>query len=163
MLREKDQQNGFILVQVLASLVILALLASSLLEVITTSSIWISKGAEKTRAIDYAGSIIETIRAHSFELSSLGLSDGMTYEVNDINLTDGFFAFALDPGNEAIKVEAPAKLKAALTIKLYDTNAYYVENMNQVMDNNLFQIDVVIKSEQPDVRIVQMLTVVAAR
>lgn len=60
-----SNQKGMTLIEVLAALVLLSLLAITSFTVITTSTIWVLKAGKSTQAMTMANSIMEDIRANS--------------------------------------------------------------------------------------------------
>ncbi|MEA1960274.1 MAG: prepilin-type N-terminal cleavage/methylation domain-containing protein [Bacillota bacterium] len=155
--------EGFTLIEVLASLVLLSLLSVVLLGNFTASGIWIADAGKKTSARDYASSIIEMIRMHSSELSLLQLTDESAYEVIDDDTEDEMFAFVLGSEEDEINVSAPEHLEATLLIKRYDGSSYYDQEITAAFDHNLYEVDVKVRGSDEGELITEMVTVVAAR
>ncbi|NLJ72699.1 MAG: prepilin-type N-terminal cleavage/methylation domain-containing protein [Syntrophomonadaceae bacterium] len=63
-----NNKKGFTLIEVLTSMLLLVLLTISLYAVVVSSNIWISKAGKSTRAITLANSIIEDIKANSYNI-----------------------------------------------------------------------------------------------
>ena len=131
MINEIKNVKGMTLVEVMAALVLLALLAVTLLSVFSTTGSWINGAGKKTAAVRYAGNIIEIIRANSGDLDQISLpyraEDGDAVD-NDIN--DGTFNFKLDPLQEPFKASAARGMKAILTINRHNDMVYYREGDN---------------------------------
>lgn len=68
--RNKPNENGLTLIEVLASLLILGLLAVSVTSIFIPASTWIYKARTETTASNYAFSILETFRADRSKLDS---------------------------------------------------------------------------------------------
>lgn len=130
------EENGFSLIEVMAGLVMLSLITVTLLGLFSTSSIWVTKGGQQTRASDYGVELLENIRAHAEKLPSL------------------FEPPNLPPPYDAAKVSSflgymeidPADLSSGLQDSI---TAISVEKKS----DNLFQVTVDIKlSQNPTVK-----------
>lgn len=164
------KEDGMTLIEVMAALVLLSLLAVTLLSVFSTTGGWIGGAGKKTSASQYANSIIEGIRARSTELKSIDWSDSSSnpnvsgtppvFSVNDsADITDTMFSFYLVPGTEASRVEidAPRNYEATIKINRHDDTAYYtggdangngipeINGKDIIFNNNLYDVQVKIK------------------
>ncbi|MGI5921026.1 MAG: type IV pilus modification PilV family protein [Syntrophomonadaceae bacterium] len=161
------KQAGFTLIEVLAALVILALLTTSIMTMFSVSELWIGRAGKQTIASDYAISIIEVIRAYSSDLADLPLSPD--FEVTDANVSDQVFSFRLLNSKPPINVDAPPNLKAAVTITRYDESSWYNRGGMGSQDiisfpDNLFQLQVTVYwTEGGHDKSLQMLTIVGAK
>lgn len=124
------KQQGMGLVEVLASLVILSLLAVTVMTVFTTSQVWIMKAGKRVQANEYASAIIENVRANSDRLSGVVLTgDPPTRTYIDTSTEHTAFSIPqLD-----LSVADPAKFSEQVTISQYITD-----------NNNLYKIEVTV-------------------
>lgn len=153
------------LIEVMAALVLLSLLAVTILSVFSTSGSWISGAGKKTIAVQYANSIIDAIKANSKDLNNAN-------PVYTDNNNDGQFSFTM--GSSDITVDAPLDaLKANSTINISphidspyypDVNADGNPDISLPFGNNLFDIKVKIEwGESGHSRNFELSTIMGAR
>lgn len=63
-----NNKKGLTLIEVLTSMLLLTLLTISLYAVVVSSNIWISKAGKSTKAVCLANSIIEDLKANSYNI-----------------------------------------------------------------------------------------------
>lgn len=161
------KEEGMTLIEVLAALVLLSLLAVTLLSVFSTSGGWISGAGKKTRVVQCANSIMDTVKANSYQLKQIDFSEALAVggkiEIPNSE-SDGKFIFSLEQEQEVdgkavevykIEVPAPASsLKATATINLspHDDSSYYdgdvIPETDRHFKDNLFDIEVKIEWEE---------------
>jgi prepilin-type N-terminal cleavage/methylation domain-containing protein len=179
------KEAGMTLIEVLAALVLLSLLVVTLLSVFSTSGGWISGAGKKTRAVQGANSIMDTIKANSTQLKQIDFSKapavGGKIEIPNSE-SDGKFIFSLEQKQEVggvmkpvevFKIEVPApasSLKATATINIsrHDDSPYYnaavISEGDRHFKDNLFNIEVKIKWEESgQSRAIVMSTIVGAQ
>lgn len=166
-------QKGLTLVEIMAALVILSLLTVTLLSLFTASGSWINSAGQRTRASNYAASIIECIRADSAELVNIDFTGNPVYQVEDTDTADDIFSFPV--GNVNVNVCAPENMKAALTISPHNDISYYDTDVDTngipeingeeiYFHHNLFDISVNIEwSQGTNNRVFEMSTILGAR
>ncbi|MGE5416846.1 MAG: type IV pilus modification PilV family protein [Acidobacteriota bacterium] len=101
-------QRGMTLVEVLASLVIITVVFTSVLSVFMSGMAWISGAARKTEAVNYAALVLEELKSHP-ELVRPGLKDVHALS-SDLPIPDGIGGtcdcqeYASDLGLYSVKV-----------------------------------------------------------
>jgi prepilin-type N-terminal cleavage/methylation domain-containing protein len=140
------KEEGMTLIEVMAALVLLSLLAVTLLSIFSTSGSWIRGTGKKTIAVQYANSIMDMIKADSLQLLNIDFTKdpamGGSIEVSDNNESDDVFGFLLEQEQEVagviesvevFKIEVPAPatpLKATATINIspHEDISYYPDD-----------------------------------
>lgn len=98
--RDQDREKGTTLLEVLAALAMLAVLATTVLAVFTPTGLWISKARNETTAANYAAAILEDLRD---QRSRLQPADGISPE--DLGLTQPY------------KPDFPAGINARISVE----------------------------------------------
>jgi prepilin-type N-terminal cleavage/methylation domain-containing protein len=142
-------EKGMTLIEVMAALVLLSLLAVTILSVFTTSESWVRGAGKKTIAVQYANSIIDAIRANSKDLNN---ADPVYTDDN----SDGQFAFTI--GSSDIVIDAPIDTiiaNSTINISPHLDSPYYPDadangkpDVNLLFGDNLFDIKVTIEWEE---------------
>lgn len=138
-----NEEKAMTLLEVMGALVILALLAVTMLSLFSTSGMWIAGAGRQTRASEYAGAVIEVVRAYSNDINPASLP----LQFEDNNIIDNKFTFWLNPADTSspqMEIKAPANMKAVIDIKQHNDNAYYAAGFPKTIQNNLFDIKVTI-------------------
>jgi prepilin-type N-terminal cleavage/methylation domain-containing protein len=145
-------EKGMTLIEVMAALVLLSLLAVTVLNVFSTTGGWITGAGKKAIAIQYANSIIDSVKANSVELVNIDFTEpAPDPDKNEIDDEFNFSWAKKDGGKFEIMVPAPANtLRAEATIVLskYNDDLYYMDaNGNEVISaddryfkDNLFDV-----------------------
>lgn len=161
------RQEGLTLIEVMVSLVILALITISFLTIFTTSGIWIVNAGKETIAQNYAASIIELVKAHSSDLALLAIPE---LELSDTDITDQVFTLELVPGKVPLQVQAPPNMTATVYIRPYEDTLFYDQDKDGVKDfekyfaNNLLTVDVTVGwQEKGQDKTLQLSTITGAR
>lgn len=155
-----NKAEGMTLLEVLAALVILELMAAGLVTLFAISGKWIAEAERNTRANDYAIAIMETVRAYAGELQTSTLP---SMPVEDKNNSDEDFYFHLNTMQPEHEIKAPPGMNAAINIAPYDDSRLYT-GFRPTLTNNLFQVDVTVSWEEAGhVHRLPMSTVVSSR
>lgn len=170
------QEEGMTLIEVMAALVLLSLLAVTLLSVFSTTGSWINGAGKKAIAVQYANSIIDAIKANSAELVNIDFAE-LPPDPAKNEMDDEFnFSWAKkDGGVLEIMVPAPAntlKAEATMALSKHDDNSYYtdadgneiVPAANRYFKDNLFEIKAKIEwSEGENSRSIELSTIMEAK
>jgi len=165
---EKNRdEKGLTLIEVVASLFILTLVAVGVLSAFSTSGVWIGSARKSTVASGYAATIVDVVREHSIELNNVTLSPD--YQDVDNNTDDD--TFVMDIGTKSVNIDAPRGMQAAVTVRKHDDSTYYdtsgggnpqVGGKDVYFYDNLYEMDVDI-SWNGGSRDYNMSTIIGAR
>jgi len=158
--------TGFTLVEVLASLAILSLLAAFLLSIVTTTGVWTASAGKKTAATSYAASIIEQIRGYSKFLTQLSFEDTGQMTFTDNNPEDS--TLAIDFESETVNIHAPPGMKASVSISPHNEILYYTSLGSSItktfIRNNLYEVKVQVEWEEAEIsKKLEINTIISAR
>ncbi len=104
---DHDQNNwqlnnkGMTLIEVLAALVLLALLSTSMISIFVPPAKWVSQARTQTTAVNYANALLENLRADRSRID---------------NFPAGVSADALWPVSDPLYIESPANVQATIVM-----------------------------------------------